>query len=132
MVQTEENRVSYGRRNLQARLDAAAGFGKPRVAPSRLAPVVAEQQTASRRLAALTVHDATATPPLPDLAVLWDSTAEDADSALLTRLADAEAELSAYRHALHSRLDDATDELIARYREEPTLALTALPGPRRG
>ena len=49
------------------------------------------------------------------------------DDALLVRLAAAEAELSAYRRSLHERLDDATSELIARYREEPALSLCALP-----
>ena len=46
-----------------------------------------------------------------------------------SRLADAEHELSAYRRGLHERLDAATGELIARYREEPSLALRALPLP---
>ena len=36
-------------------------------------------------------------------------------------------QLSAYRTALHKRLAGATGELIARYREQPTLCLTALP-----
>ena len=49
---------------------------------------------------------------------------------LLTRLANAEHELSAYRRSLHARLDAATGELISRYREEPSLALYALPRPR--
>ena len=50
--------------------------------------------------------------------------------ATLARLADAEHQLSAYRRGLHERLDAATGELIARYREEPALALRALPLPR--
>jgi hypothetical protein len=44
-------------------------------------------------------------------------------------LAFAELQLSAYRAALHRRLENATTELIARYREEPRLALLALPVP---
>jgi hypothetical protein len=44
----------------------------------------------------------------------------------------AEAQLSAYRNALHRRIGEATGELIARYREQPTLCLSALPlEPRR-
>jgi hypothetical protein len=43
------------------------------------------------------------------------------------RLAVAERQLSEYRQALHRRIGDATSELIARYREEPNLCLTALP-----
>ena len=50
-----------------------------------------------------------------------------ADDGMVVRLAAAEVELSAYRRALHERLDDATSELIARYREKPALALCALP-----
>ena len=47
----------------------------------------------------------------------------------LARLADAEHQLSEYRRSLHERLDAATGELISRYREEPALALRALPLP---
>ena len=46
---------------------------------------------------------------------------------MVTRLRDAERELSAYRRSLHERLDAATGELISRYRDEPALALKALP-----
>ena len=45
----------------------------------------------------------------------------------LADLAHAELQLSAYRAALHRKLAAATQELIARYREDPSLALTALP-----
>jgi hypothetical protein len=31
------------------------------------------------------------------------------------------------RREFHRRLDEATGQLIARYRQDPTLALTALP-----
>jgi hypothetical protein len=72
------------------------------------------------------VHDPAALAPLPDLTALWETEGSD-DVETLTRLAAAEAELSAYRRSLHERLDDATSELIARYREEPGLALRALP-----
>jgi hypothetical protein len=41
-----------------------------------------------------------------------------------------ESALSTNRHALHRQIDAVTDELIARYRTNPALALTALP--RRG
>jgi hypothetical protein len=46
---------------------------------------------------------------------------------MITRLTDAEKELSTYRRSLHERLDAATGELISRYRDEPALALQALP-----
>lgn len=130
---TEESRVSYWRRILQARIDTATSSDRrdgDRQASGRLRNVLSSHQESSRRLAVLPVHDASELPPLPDLTALWESVAEDGDdTALLRRLADAEAELSAYRRSLHERLDDATSELIARYRDEPALALRALPLP---
>jgi hypothetical protein len=130
---TEEIRVSYWRRILQARLDTTVGRTDERTPAPKLQSVLSQHQESSRRLAVHPVHDAAGVPPLPDLTVLWESgagTAEDpVDDALVVRLAAAEVELSAYRRALHERLDDATSELIARYREKPALALCALPLP---
>ena len=72
-------------------------------------------------------------PPLPDLNGLWAREAHPdnpLETAQLKRdLAFAELQLSAYRAALHRRLTNATNELIARYREQPALALEALPLP---
>lgn len=118
----EESRVSYWRRLLHARMDLVVDDSRSR---QRVRAVLNEHASASQRLAMAPMADAEEKPPLPDLAVLWDSSAED--ERLLPRLADAEHELSAYRRALHARLDAATAELIARYREEPALALRALP-----
>lgn len=123
---TEESRVSYWRRILQARIDTATGPDDDGAPVSNLRSVLTRQQESSRRLAVLPVHDAVGLPPLPDLGALWDC-GPDADDAVLNRLTTAEAELSAYRRGLHERLDDATSELIARYRDEPALALSALP-----
>ena len=39
----------------------------------------------------------------------------------------AESVLSSYREALHRRLDRATAELVARYHEDPSQCLVALP-----
>ena len=65
--------------------------------------------------------------PLP--VVLTDSTHGEMRAFELNtvRLTDAEHELSSYRRSLHERLDAATGELISRYRDEPALALQALP-----
>ncbi len=126
----EESRVSYWRRILQARLDTALGQNGERTPVARLQSVLTQHQESSRRLAVLPVHDAVSVPPLPNLAVLWESSSDlDSDDCMLPRLAAAEVELSSYRRSLHERLDDATSELIARYREEPALALRALPLP---
>ena len=126
----EESRVSYWRRILQARLDTGVGQNGERTPVARLQSVLTQHQESSRRLAVLPVHDAVSVPPLPNLAVLWESSSGlGSDDHLLPRLAAAEVELSSYRRSLHERLDDATSELIARYREEPALALRALPLP---
>jgi hypothetical protein len=70
-------------------------------------------------------------PPLPNLAELWDRRVSDDDAAgqvaLDAALALAERQLSDYRQALHGRITEATTELIARYRDQPDLCLTALP-----
>jgi hypothetical protein len=127
-LMAEETRVSYWRRILQARLDLV-------IAPSdtaaldRLRVVLNEHADSSRRLALLPVATAEEAPPLPDLTALWATATDgpDAGDGLVTRLADAEQQLSAYRRALHQRLDAATGELISRYRDVPTLALDVLP-----
>jgi hypothetical protein len=43
------------------------------------------------------------------------------------RLRAAEEKLTAYRKALFERIDEATAELIVRYKEDPTAALAVLP-----
>jgi hypothetical protein len=39
----------------------------------------------------------------------------------------AERQLTTYRRALHERIDEATGELISRYRDDPAQALSILP-----
>ena len=125
---TEEIRVSYWRRILQARLDLIIGDNDA-TALRRLGAVLTEHEVYSRRLAVQQMHEPGGAPPLPDLAMLWDTSqlGEDDDGAVVSRLADAEHQLSSYRRSLHLRLDAATGELIARYHDDPALALTALP-----
>jgi hypothetical protein len=124
---TEEIRVSYWRRILQARMDLIIG-NDDHTALQRLGGVLAEHEAYSRRLAVQSLHVPDDAPPLPDLGMLWDtSTINDDPSTIVARLAEAEHQLSAYRRSLHERLDAATGELIARYHEDPSLALSALP-----
>jgi hypothetical protein len=124
----EETRVSYWRRILQARLDQVIGPDDHQ-ALRRLRGVLDDHGHSSRRLALLPVVRTEDAAPLPNLAVLWETTPGGAGdpSSMVVRLTDAEQELSSYRHSLHERLDAATGELIARYRDEPALALQALP-----
>ena len=126
----EEGRVSYWRRILQARLDLLEAGAAARVDMSALRPVLAETRPGASRPAALTAVVDPGTPPLPDLAALWEQDPGDDEEArgeLEAALAQAETELSAYRTNLHARIADATTELIARYREEPGLCLSVLP-----
>jgi RsiG-like len=126
----EERRISYWRRLVQARIDLAAGGALDRDEQSRgrLHAVLCQHVESSRRLARHLVDPADGTAPLPDLAVLWERGSEEPSADLLARLAQMEHELSAYRRALHARLDTATGDLIARYHADPSLALAALPG----
>lgn len=125
----EESRVSYWRRIIQARIDLIDNTGALGSAGQSLERVLADSRSSHRRIAALSVDSASGLPPLPDLADLWQQMAPDdpAERAeLVGLLRDAEARLSDYRRELHERIDHVTGELIARYRENPTLALTAL------
>ncbi len=133
----EEDKVSYWRRILQARLDVvvsgAAGRG---VENARLASVLTTQRMSAGRVALVRVLPVDGVPPLPRLAELWERQVDRADAQgradFARDLQDAESELSAYRAALHERIAEVTGELIARYRKQPDLCLSALPLPRSG
>jgi len=125
----EESRVSYWRRILQARLDLVrAGADTD---SDMLRPVLTDQRVGAGRQALVEIMPVDDIPPLPDLAGLWDRIVdlsdESARAALEADLAAAEQQLSEYRSVLHHRIGAATSELIARYRDEPTLCLSALP-----
>jgi hypothetical protein len=135
----EENRVSYWRRIMQARLDVvlAGGTINPGDVES-LRGVLATSRHGGGRTALVTIVPDDKLPPLPDLTGLWERDpvpGNDKHNDRLSRdLGQAERELSAYRTALHRRIAAATTELIARYREHPALCLSALPDlpePRR-
>jgi len=131
----EEDKVSYWRRILQARLDTLRDDVRAsRGDMSHLAPVLSAPRVQGGRTALVTVVPTDDVPPLPDLARLWELTPDPHDphdaqavAELEQSLASAEVELSSYRSALHRRLATATNELIARYREDPSVCLAALP-----
>jgi hypothetical protein len=130
----EENRVSYWRRLIQARIDLIdLKGGDDTVRLERLRMALAESRVGEGRRALVAIMPIDDVPPLPDLAALWAREANETDPASVAELKRdlgfAELQLSAYRAALHRRLENATGELIARYREEPRLALLALPVP---
>lgn len=128
----EEGRVSYWRRLVQARLDLlrAAAEGRP-AGVDRLRDVLADRRVTPPRTAVVDLLPGGDLPPLPDLPLLWTrlpATGDEAATArLVAGLAGAESQLSAYRSALHRRIEAATTELIARYRENPALCLAVLP-----
>ncbi len=140
-LQAEEGKVSYWRRILQARLDVVregrTRGGAGTLDAATLRPVLTDQRVSSGRNALVEVLPVDDIPPLPALGELWERCVAPSDSAgvaaLERDLSDAEQQLSAYRSALHHRLADATGELIARYRDQPGLCLSALPlpAPRR-
>ena len=130
----EEGKVSYWRRILQARLDVQQAGRE--LDQDHLRPVLTSERVGAGRQALVDVMPVDDIPPLPSLAELWDRRVEADDlegqAALEQDLRVAEAQLSAYRNALHRRIGEATGELIARYREQPTLCLSVLPlDPRR-
>lgn len=132
VLDTEEGRVSYWRRIVQARLDlvrASLDGRTPDVAS--LHGVFGHGRPASNRRALVDVLPADDIPPLPDLALLWARSYppndQEATRALEHDLTIAERQLSEYRAALHRRLAAATAELIARYHADPSLCLVALP-----
>lgn len=133
----EEGQVSYWRRILQARLDVVqAGTGARELDTARLRPVLSTERVGAGRRALVEVLAVDDIPPLPSLAELWERRVPHDDvagrAAFEHDLGAAEVELSTYRSALHRRIGDATNELIARYREQPGLCLSALPlDPRR-
>lgn len=125
----EESRVSYWRRILQARLDLLrAGADAD---SDTLRPVLTDERVGAGRRALVEIMPVDDIPPLPDLAGLWDRLVDLADAeavaALDHDLSEAERQLSDYRSVLHQRIGAATGELIARYRDEPSLCLSALP-----
>lgn len=129
--------MSYWRRIIQARLDVVRAGWRPGgtggMDAAHLRPVLTDERISSGRTALMQVLPLDDVPPLPDLSELWERRVDEHDpgavGVLVRDLSLAEEQLSAYRAALHRQLGEATDELIARYREQPTLCLGVLPLP---
>ncbi len=131
----EEEKVSYWRRLVHARIDvleAEAHHERP-LTVEELIRVLGDTGAGRGRTALVGVH---ASEPLPDLPVLeemWVTELDPQDpqavAEALRRLRQAERQLTDYRRALHTRLDQATGELIERYRVDPAAALVAFRRP---
>jgi hypothetical protein len=130
-LSAEETKVSYWRRIIQARLDLVRSDVTDHSPVADLTRVLTEGRSSVRRLAHIDTQSVDGVPPLPDLAEVWGRVVDPADEVgrlrLLTDLSEAETELSQFRRELHRRIDLMTAELIARYREQPLLALQILP-----
>ena len=130
----EEDRVSYWRRLVHARIDvleAESSTDGP-LSLETLARVLGDTGAGRTRTALVRVRAAEPLPELPVLAEMWvtevDPTDPEAIAAAGERLRTAERQLTTYRNALHQRIDEATSELIVRYRADPKSALVALRG----
>ncbi len=127
-----ENRVSYWRRIMQARIDLVrTGALRRGASIEGLQEVLSQQLGTNSRKAHLPVQrQSNEIDGMDDeLAELWATvdTEHIGDERLLTELQAVERQLSDQRNALHDGIDAATAELIRRYRENPELVATALP-----
>lgn len=128
-LRAEEERISYWRRLIHARVDLikAGTVGDSPIDVDALGRVLGDTGSGQVREQLLRVRAAEPLPDLPDLAGVWVVPADASETdAALERLGAAEATLTSYRRALHERIDEATAELIVRYREDPVRALDVL------
>lgn len=129
----EEEKASYWRRLVHARIDVleAESHTDGVLSFDDLVRVLGETGSGQTRHALLRVRPADPLPELPMLSDMWvtdvDPHDPEAVREALERLHSAESQLTSYRRALHDRIDEATSELIVRYRDDPTSALAALP-----
>ena len=134
----EEEKVSYWRRLVHARIDVleAEHHHERTLTLEELIRVLGDTGTGRSRTALVSVRAAEDLPQLPVLRDMWVTELDPHDSAeveaAIARLRSAEHQLTAYRRALHGRLDEATAELIVRYKQEPSSALTAFTSPHTG
>lgn len=128
----EEERVSYWRRLAHGRLDLleAESHTEGSLSLEDLVRVLGDTGAGHTRAALLGIR---AAEPLPGLPALTDMWVTGIDPRNQTRMAEAveslhvaERQLTDYRRALHERIDEATGELISRYRNDPASSLIAL------
>lgn len=123
-----ESQVSYWRRIIQARLDLLRdGAVKRGATVEGLQRILSQQMGANSRKGILSLQPQ-GEQPLAGLDHLWNRGINGSeDDQLEFELTAAERELSEERTRLFGLIDAATQELVRRYREDPTLALSALP-----
>jgi len=134
-LREEEQRVSYWRQLVQGRLDlvrTALDGGHPSV--DDLAGLAAARaRTGARRRSPAATHLALEglLSPLAGLEALWAAPIAWDDPTALHRLErgliEAEVKLSAYRRALHERIDDCTAQLVGHYQRDPAQLAEIIP-----
>jgi hypothetical protein len=129
----EEDRVSYWRRLAQARIDIllAESDTSGSLSLEDLVRVLGDTGAGVRRKALVSVRAGEPLPDLPVMSEMWQIAVDPRDveavESAIEALRVAERQLTTYRCVLHDRIDEATGELISRYRANPTSALIALP-----
>ena len=133
---TEEDRVSYWRRLTGTRIDVLQTEPGSRGTPvtlsfDELVRALGDTGSGRARRTLGRIVGAEPLPDLPELCEMWSVRLDlgDPDGVVeaVRRLHVAEHQLRAYRGALHERIDEATRELILRYRADPGAALAAIP-----
>ena len=132
-LSAEEDKVSYWRRLAHARIDVleAESHTESHLSFDDLVRVLGDTGTGHSRRALVRVNAAEPLPDLPELTEMWATEVDPHDPGKLAdaldRVRAAERQLTEYRRALHERIDEATRELILRYRANPVAALAAIP-----
>ena len=132
-LQEEEDRVSYWRRLVHARMDMLEIGARTEgsLTLDQLVRVLGDTGTGASRTALSRVRPAEPLPDLPESAQMWVTEVDPHDpvsvASAMERLRGAEGQLTEYRKALFERIDEATADLINRYKENPAAALSALP-----
>ena len=128
-LRDEEDRVSYWRRLVHARMDLlqAGRSTDGSISVAELVRVLGDTGTGAARTALMRVRAESPLPDVPDLTEVWVAPRSAADAARqLSALEHAEQQLTGYRTALFARIDAAGVELVRRYKADPTLALSVL------
>jgi len=132
-LEAEEDRVSYWRRVVHARIDvlrAQADSDQP-LRFDDLVRVLGDTGTGRSRGALLRIQAADPLPMLPEVAETWQTDVDPHDpravADALDRLHRVEERLTAYRRALHARIEEVARRLIDLYSDNPTAALSLIP-----
>jgi hypothetical protein len=132
----EEDNVSYWRRVLYGRIDLLRKIAERRatgehpgwlVGTDELASALKDTATGRSRLAFMRIESASDLPELPGLDEVWARDADPTDpqevAEVLAALDEAAARVTAYRGQIHIRIDEATIELVSRYKNDPDACL---------